>query len=858
MAGQKERAFRTDESGRGASVVPAASVRTNQAQAVAAVSQGQGNALNALGGALSNFFGTAAKTIDQLGDIEHREDLVLIERQRKARAAQAQADHANGVPRSADLNVYQDYKETYDQAVADETASRVAADLAGAIDRQPNTPFDVTGFAFEYTKTQLSGGTGDPLVDGMVAAQVKKRAEVAIARKNDAIARTSESNIAQTITKSLTNKMFNQGGVTTEQTEGFYSEALGLAKGDVAKADRLFTQALTEAIYNPGHAASTLAALRDSGFAQRNPDVYREITEKAWVNTNRIKSVAAGQEVQSVNDAYHAAAAKHKNAGTLMPTEDYLGFLRQAADVHSRHGVGRSQFPWMGADLDAHAGARQALKDQGDVNQIYRAYTGAGDGNLRRTLSSGEGDQEFGKVMGKQFIPFVNTVVSTEAARYPSLAAAQQGGGGYNFMASRDTAREFGSLLSNGADGFGSVGYAVDDNTAAQVGDAIMSGDPSKTIIAAELVQSIKLRPGGEQMLRSVLRDDQARARADVILQRAADSGGLENAVRMVNADRAAERRMGKELKEGGIDWKAATLDPELKIGDLRTQMAKTARDTLLDSQDRDPWFGFKPDVALHPAAQAKLERLAAIRMHEEQDNLPLGKKPDTAKAFKWAAEQIKSEFVPVSAQGNVLRYIPDPYGGKGRQLKDPVAIYNGKPVYSGMKMQNALNKEEDPQATFTKIDRPAIAKTFEGYLGTKDEKGDPVDIYLMPPDRKPGLHQVMTTGQRPLTFVAGQGVRLSGKDTPVPTSPADADNFFRTNLPAGFVAVKGALDGQGRNTYQIHYGYRLVGDGDAKAKTLADLQWARKDAASEIKRNTDATTGAVQLQPKPTAYARP
>jgi hypothetical protein len=402
------------------------------------------------------------------------------------------------------------------------------------------------------------------------------------------------------------------------------------------------------------------------------------------------------------------------------------------------------------------------------------------------------------------------------------------------------------------------VGYAVDDNTAAQVGDAIMSGNPDKVIIAAEAVQAIKLRPGGEQMLRSVLRDDQARARADVILQRAADSGGLENAVRMVSADRAAEKRMGKELKEGGIDWKAATMDPDLKVADLRTQMADVARETLLETQDRDPIFGFKPDVALHPAAQAKLERLAAIRMHEEQDNLPLGKKPDTAKAFKWAAEQIKNEFVPVSAQGNVLRYVPDPYGGKGRQAKDPVAIYNGKPVYSGMKMQNALNKEEDPQATFTKIDRPAIAKAFDGFLSTKDEKGDPQDIYLMPPDRKAGLHQVMTSGQRPLGFYGGMGVRLNGKDVKVPTSPADADNFFRTNLPAGFVAVKGAIDGQGRNTYQIHYGYRLLGDADARAKEMADQQWARRDAAALIKQNTDPTTGAVQLQKTPTAYARP
>lgn len=875
---------------RGFSVNPAPSVRTQQHQATQATTQGQGAQLSAIGSALGSFFGTTAKTIESIGDIQHREELVEIERQNETRKAQGLVDAASGAPRNETLNGFQAYKGAYDVAVADETAARISTDLGAAIRDLPNTPDqDLDAFATDFVRKQVAGGTGDPTIDGRVAWGVKRQADQLLAQKRELIAQTAESNIAETISKSLTRKMMEQGGVTTGQVDGFYAEALGLMKGDVAKADHFFAGVLKTAIYNPGHAASTLAAMRESGFAQRNPDVYREITEAAWHRTNQIKSVAAGNEVEQVNTAYAAAQANYRNAGTLMPVQEYLGFIRRAADVDNRHGVGRGQFPWLTAGLDdrasGHAGARAALQTQADANAIVQAFLGQNGGSLRRVLSNGTAKEpEFNSTIQKSFIPAVNTIMQLPgfAERYPDLAAAQQAGGGYDFLASRQSAGQFGRLLGSRPDAFG---FAVDDNTAAQFSDALMSGDPQRMINAVTGAAALRDTPGGEQFLRSLLRDDKARARFDVIVTRARDAGGLENAVSLVVADAGTERREHKAATPGRIDWADALRDPEMKGFAAQDEIDRRAAKALTKASGHDGVI-FNPRVNLHPALQEKLYRLTARHAYEQQANLPAGGKPDLSQAADWAAKSVAAEAVPISAQGGVLRYIPDPYAGKGRQLKDPIATYGGRKVYAGAKIVNAFGQEEDPHETFMRKDLPAIVKTFSGLLGLDpaddtfaDEFIDGLNpdrakvaegrqirqsgaaashVYLAPPDTKPGLMPIMKTGQVPLAVFGGQTVRINGKDQVIPTSPAEADSFFAGILPPGVHVIRGAPTREGANTYRFAYGYRLVGDERAAAEELHRLGEARKAEIKVWQANADPITGAVQHQKHPVAFARP
>lgn len=108
-----------------------------------------------------------------------------------------------------------------------------------------------------------------------------------VAQKREVIAQTAESNTAQTITNDVPGKMLRQKGVTTGQTDAWHGQFLSLAKGNIQVADKMFEAALTGAILNDGHAQSTLAALRESGYAQRNPDSY-DIAVREPIRCRRI------------------------------------------------------------------------------------------------------------------------------------------------------------------------------------------------------------------------------------------------------------------------------------------------------------------------------------------------------------------------------------------------------------------------------------------------------------------------------------------------------------------------------------------------------------------------------------------
>jgi hypothetical protein len=351
-----------------------------------------------MGSALSGFFGTAAKTAQQIGEIEHREDLVEIERQNRARAEQGLADQAMGRERDAGLDRYQAYKGAYDTAVADSTANKLTQDLAVKLRDIPNDgSVDPRAAATEFLKSEIGPGTGDPAIDGRMVWAAKQKADAMVAQKTEHIAQTVESNIAQTITNDVTGKMLSQKGVTTGQTDAWHGQFMALAKGNIQIADKLFEGALGNAIQNDGHALSTLAALRESGFSQRNPDSYLRLSEKAFHQTNKVKSFKAGEEVQTLNGEYAAADADYRNAGLPMPAGVFLGFIHRAAQIDSNHGVGQSAFPWR------NTGAfRQSLEKQAKVNTILNTLNGLqATGDLRQSVN--ETGAEIGSEIKKNY-----------------------------------------------------------------------------------------------------------------------------------------------------------------------------------------------------------------------------------------------------------------------------------------------------------------------------------------------------------------------------------------------------------------------------------------------------------------------
>jgi hypothetical protein len=796
-----------------------------------------------MGSALSGFFGTAATTAQQIGEIDHREQLVEIERQNKARAEQGLADQAMGRERDSGLDKYQAYKGAYDTAVADSTANKLSQDLAVKLRDLPNDgSVDPRAAATEFLKSEIGPGTGDPAIDGRMVWAAKQKAEAMVAAKTEHIAQTVESNIAQTITNDVTGKMLSQRGVTTGQTDAWHGQFMALAKGNLQVADKLFETALGNAIQNDGHAMSALAALRESGYAQRNPDSYLRMSEKAFHQTNKVKSFKAGEEVQSLNGQYTATAAEYHNAGLIMPTQTFLEFVNRAKIIDSNHGVGQGAFPWM-----TSGAFREDIKKQAEVNTILNTLNGVhATGDLNQSVN--ESGTEVGKEVNKNYVAATAQWIQQNQARFPNLNRTMTSRGLPQPLADAATAREYGRMLASPKEQ-SAFAYKVDDTTRNVISSGLMGSDVNETIKAVTLLNEVANGPNADLMLKGLI-GDKEQARFDVI-RRMAATRDIETAVRATVSDKDVEREMANEQETGTVKFSKLLRDPERKETDIDNDIQSRAGERLKERIGRDDWFG-ELNANISGSALKTLNLSIADHLREQARTLRGGTKPDLNAAIDFAVKSLSAKFVPLPVQGNTLTLVIDPYGGRGRVPEQEIASYNGTKVYSGHRMYIG-GKEEDPVATFMKLDRKALHRAIPSFLGDNvthpgdwaRHTGDSESIYLLPPDAKSGLHPVMKPGGEPMMFQLGQKAtfRESGGEEKTLTIPADrkeASAFLAQRLPKGFFAVEGA-----GGVFRVQYGYRLTTSED---EILQDLFQRRVDAAANI----NALNRPVQFETKP------
>ena len=849
MAGQRERSFNTGSpQSSQLQANPEARIQTDQAHAVAAQVQGQGSALSAIGSALSGFFGTAAKTAQDISAIEHHEDLVEIDRQNQARAEQALADKAQGRPRDPELSKYQAYKGAYDTAVADSTANALAQDLAVKLRDAPNDgSVDPKQFATEFLKDQIGPGTGDAAVDGRMVGAAKRKADALVAQKREVIAQTAESNIAATITNDVTGKMMSQKGVTTGQTDAWHGQFLSLAKGDIQVADKMFEQALGNAIQNDGQAMSALAALRDSGYATRNPDSYLRLTEKAFHQTNRVKSFKAGEEVQSLNGAYTARAAEYHNAGLIMPAEEFLGFMHRANVIDSNHGVGQDAFPWL-----KNGAFRQAMEKKAQVNTILNTLLGQhATPDLRQSVN--EAGVEVAAEVKKNYVAASAEWIKMNQSRFPNLNRTATAAGLPQPLADVESAKEYGRMLASPREQQ-AFAYQVDDTTKGIITSGLMGSDVGETIKAMHLLNEVANGPNADLMLKGLL-GDKEQARFDVI-RRMAATRDIETAVRATVSDKDVEAEMAKEQETGTVNFPKLLKDPERKSTEIDADIQARAGERLKERIGRDDWFG-ELNTNISGSALKSLNLSIADHLREQARTLKGGTKPDLNAAIDFAVKKTAQSYVPLPLQANTMSLVKDPYGGRGRTPDREIAMYNGIKVYSGARMVVA-GKVEDPLETFMKIDRKAIHIALPGFLGDNVTgpsdwdrfTGNAESIYLLPPDAKTGLHPVMKPGGEPLMLAPGTKVVFrdpKGKpeELEIPKDRKAAADFLASKLPKGFFPLEGA-----GGVFRIQYGYRLLTNED---EILKDLIERRNEKIANIR----AVNRPVQFETKPITRER-
>ncbi|WP_208511950.1 hypothetical protein [Variovorax paradoxus] len=809
--------------------------------------------MSAIGEALSGFFGTAAKTAEQVAEIEHREDLVEIDRQNEARKQQGLADQAMGRERDPGLSKYQAYKGAYDVAVADSTANRLAQDLAVKLRDLPNDgTVDPKAAATEFLKGEIGPGTGDAAIDGRMVWAAKRHADLLVAQKREVIAQTAEANIAETITNDVTGKMLNQRGVTTGQVEAWHGQFVSVTKGNVAAADKMFEAALGDAIQNDGHAMSTLAAMRESGYAQRNPDSYLRLSERAFHQTNRIKSFKAAEEVQTLNGQFNATAAEYHNAGLVLPRMVFLEFLNRAKVIDSNHGVGQSAFPWM-----TPAAFRENVKKEVEVNTILNTLNGVhATGDLRQSVN--EAGTEVGKEVNKHYVPAVAQWIQQNPSRFPNLNRTKTSVGLPQPLADVESAREYGRMLASPKEQ-SAFAYSVDDTTKGIIATGLMGSDVNEAIKAVTLLNEVANGPNADLMLAGLV-GDKEQARFDVI-RRMASTRDIETAVRATVADKDLEKEMANEQDSGTIKFSRLLRDPERKQTEIENDIQSRAGERLKERIGRDDWFG-ELNVNISGSALKALNLSIADHLREQARTLRGGTKPDLNAAIDFAVKKTAQTFVPLPVQGNTMALVKDPYGGRGRSPDREIATYNGVKVYSGARM-TVGGREEDPLETFMKVDRKALHEalprflggeraplnwerfTLLGTLGSDTEAGSAESIYLLPPDAKSGLHPVMKPGGEPLMFQPGQYVTFrdpTGKveNVMVPKDRKEASIFLTQRLPKGFFPLEGA-----GGVFRVQYGYRLR---ESSESIIQDLVNQREDARARI----ESPTRPVQFEPTP------
>jgi hypothetical protein len=698
---------------------------------------------------------------------------------------------------------------------------------------------DPKALATQFIKDEIGPGTGDPAVDGRMVWAAKQKADSLVAQKREQIAQTSESNIAETIKNDVTGKMLSQKGVTTGQVDLWNTQLLALTKGDVKAADRLFEDAIGNAIQNDGHALSSLAAMRESGYAKRNPDSYLRLSEKAFHQTNRIKSMKAGEEVQTVNGEFMARAAEYHNANLNMPTSEYLEFMNRAKIIDSNHGVGQAAFPWLN-----HGAFKQAIQKKAEVNTILNTLNGIhSTGDLRQSVN--EAGVEMGTEVKKNYVAASAAWIQQNSQRFPELNKTATAAGLPQPLATVGSAKEYGRMLASPKEQ-SAFGYTVDDTTKGIITSGLMGSDVNETIKSVHLLNEVANGPNADLMLKSLL-GDKEQARFDVI-RRMAATRDIETAVRATVSDKDVEAEMAKEQDSGYVNFPRLLKDPEKKQTEVEGDIQARAGERLKERIGRDDWFG-ELNTNISGQAYKTLTLSIADHLREQQRTLKGGTKPDLDAAVDFATKQLASKFVPLPIQGNTLSLVMDPYGGRGRTPEREIATYNGTKVYAGQRM-NIGGKEEDPVETFMKIDRKAIHKALPGFLGDKEDSGSAESIYLLPPDAKSGLHPVMKPGGEPLMMAPGASVTFRGadgklKDEVIPTDRKEASAFLAAKLPKGFFPLEGA-----GGVFRIQYGYRLRMSGE---EILKGLSKDRVDAAANI----NAPTRPVQFESTPVTRER-
>lgn len=837
MPGQREGRFNTGPGYRAPSLGTAQPTeRTQQVQPRAAHYEADSSGISGLGNTLASFFNLGAKTTEALLEIDHKQELVKIERENKALANQATADQAAGKGPNPDYQSRHAYQGTYTNAAATESARQAAESVRERLRSMPlDGSVNPRDIAEEQFRTEFGPrGTGDAAFDAAWVNAFRHAVEPQVIQAGEMVAKTVETNKFETIKADAINTLLDPAKATPGAMQDLQNRVMVLSRGNQMLADQQMEHIVTAAFMNDGNTTAILNSLKTNGYADRNPDAYLRLSEAAFNRTNAIKTWQAGTDVEQWNSDFDATLRANNG---FMPLQDLMGFAHRAFTIDSKHGVGADRF-----NARLQQAWAQSAKTQADVNIVLTSLqTGR-----PAALLAAENGVEISKVMEKHFDPALAQYVAMNPNLFPELSKAAPGQM-VNPLVSPAAAREYAKAIGmpafvNAAPGGQSDTYKT------MMGNALLGTDPATATNAVHALAQYEALNGPEMTRRLVRSDDEWNAYI------AAKTSGKEYTTYFTGRnENPSDTKTLDAAYSGNLDWTKVLGKPTLKRDEVAAEITKAQDAALLKSVGRDGWFR-DPAVTMSDRMRREYDAKMAVFLSEQRRT---GGSLDLQEAAKHVVASLKTEATALPGQGGSLVLYPKARGMGGEVRDQPIRLANGKHAYAPGKLRNYANEEEDTLDTWRE-DMKALPKSLPGVLHINGAEVDSDKLFLDAPGASgiPGVHTVMAPGGQRVAFVPGRpltvekttttplivtkgvgGTRTEKVNEPTPTDPVEFEKYMAAKLPKGFHLIPNHA-GDGSVFYTLGYGFRLKKDREWFESETAKNTAAFKARAEEELRN--------------------
>jgi hypothetical protein len=806
---------------------PGYQARDQQAAAPAVALQGpranpmrvtRSTGLENLDEALGGFFGRTADAVSNYRQIEQADRVHAVRMENEELALQGASDRLKGVGPSLDNQARLSYIDAY----ARTNATLVARDLAdrfreGVQDQPLDGSFDIDGFRKEFLKREVGDGTGDPLFDAPLLAQVNASIDPVTDGFKRKQAEVTRANGLQALGAEIEGFIQDAQGISKDRMADLHTRATALFQGDRGAALKWVTASLTGTARNPGQVETILKAMEAPGpdgrsYAQQFPEVYTELSGRLL---ERLSSLKTYEGVQTHSNFLNSAQQRLAQSPTVETTMRLL--TEYDEQVWDRYGGIREREAFH-ASLTAQVG--KIVDRQVESNAVLRRLIGVTPslepdataiGKTPQALLDSQQDSAAQRLAQSRGIPLA--VTQTEF-----------GHGAIDILGD-DTTADFMADVVNQSDG-------VSANFRNAVNNGLVNlNDPARASRAFRFLSRVygaRGEAGGPAMLDRVL-NDQGKS-FFYSMQAAAEAGqSPQSFIESLRNQPEVLKILGESRQGGAINW--ATLTGQTKENSkIQREIDQSAAKAL---NKLTGWFG--DDVVFQSTQSLQQFRSeVALQLAYQRGRTT---SPDVDAAVEAAAKKFATRFMLLPSERGTVSATDNVFGRTGEVASSPT----GRAIVAPLPFRNPVTGEDENPVETWKTDLRSLARAFPGTVGADSDR-----VFLRPSSdtARSGMFTVFAADGRPLVFTSGQELTMQiGEDdrrggvrkqiVKVPEDYTEAVKALQRVMPPGFYIEHMGRE-YGTHAFRIRYGFRYATEpADAAALGQYRTDQARANPAA-------------------------